>query len=191
MEKIASLLHRLDTFVQEKFDSCIFFLMRRFGWTKSTIRYMLWAIIILSVMIGTGCAFVSEGHKWSGRATFNIVYLAILIFIQWGDRMYDQEAEEDGGPSFADHIGRSHNFFKVVFSLILVSATVFLAIAWLFPATLNVKQGSISCMRADITANWVFGMSNLAVFFLAKTPPTAPPIKERLTVLVPAPQRMS
>ncbi len=191
MRSIVSGLQKLDAFVQTKFDGCVFFLMRRLGWSKSTIRYVLWAVMILAIMISIGCIFIGNGHKWSGRATVNIVQLALLILIQWGDRICDQEAEEIGERSYADRIEKGHQGWKLAFAIALVAVTVMLFIGWSHPERLNIRQELISNMRADVTANWIFFWSNLAMFYLVKTPPTAPPVKESKTVLVPAPQRLS
>ena len=190
MDRIIGTLLLIDAAIQRRFDAFIFFLMRRFGWQKSIIRYALWGVILLCALIDIYCQWIKAGCKLQWKLVWDGLWILPMIFLQWRDHKYDRAAEEKGMRSLAD--AHPLGMIRVIKALIFFCTVQWVQITglcWLLPRKGSPYMVFISKVN-DISIT-VFLLSYLSLLYLACTPPTAPPEKEKAGVLVPAPQHSS
>jgi hypothetical protein len=183
-------LSRADDLVQKAFDAFIFFLMRRFGWKKSFIRYALNALQILTVAGTAMCNW--QVAAWRSVMPFSIFIVVMLIFFQKSEYDRDRRAEERGMVSANDRVAGVIGPFKFIFWIFLVMDVLYLTRVLDYRSALAIKVTSEEEWRwVDMKKWWSsgFDLFILASYYLLRTPNVPPPLEEKAPVLVPVASR--
>jgi len=168
MKSLVAALSRLDAAVQRRFDSACFFLMRRFGTRKSTMRYGLKAMFIIGM---SGMAVDSARKGDPLIAALLTVILLVLLHLQHLTQRSDHAAEEssDGTVQPADP---PYSGFDKLFAS---SGIVFASVAT--PLRPDLALTLIGCVMASL--------AYLLMTYLAKTPMNPPAERARESALSP------
>jgi len=185
MEHVKSYFSALDAAVQGRFDRCIFFLMRIFGWKKSFIRFILWGIAITALAINTYCQWLLNGRKVGGGVVGGIALLGLLLLIQLADYVLDRYAESMKMFSSADRIDSSYGFFKLIFGSIMLQHLLIVVVLLFAASPKSGEEFLLLTLRVDAFSGLVFYFFVLATIYLKRTPPEPPPTKVELRILVP------
>jgi hypothetical protein len=171
-----------DAFVQKRFDSLCFFLMRRFGVRKSSIRYVLYGVVICAY---AGDLFIkaSYGLLSPFSAFIGAFFILILLLSQAGEARLDREAEAK--PGMASKADRSSGSLAKV-ACYLFGAFEALHFKW--PPSEYVDAGLTHGEHLFPTVcSMAFWIAYLAYLYLRKTPMNPPPEKVTETVGTPQP----
>lgn len=157
MKLLASTFSRLDAAVQRRFDSVCFFLMRRFGLRKSTIRYGLHAVAVIGIA-AIAVHFASIGQ--AALAVVISVFLLLLLILQQGTLMLDRDAEGRPGTRSAADAFRYRGRDKLYAVITIILAPIIISV---FPRHALALLGLIH-----------FDLAELLLMYLAKTPLNPP-----------------
>lgn len=188
MDQKKSLLSMLDMAIQRRFDMFIFFLMRVFGWKKSLIRFILWGIAITSLALQISCQWVLNDRKIGWDMIWGIAMLGLLLMIQLADYVFDRYAESVRMFSLADRPEPANSFFKLLFGSIVIQHLLLMPSIF-FGSVRSGVEPMPTVLKASTLFGFVFFLSVLATIYLKRTPPTPPPTKVELRVLVPVQDR--
>lgn len=169
MGPVLAFFSGFDAAVQRRFDAACFFLMRRYGIRKSTIRYVLNAVSVIGIA-GVAVHLSRIGYVGAGIAVS--VFLLMNLLAQHVDRRHDHEAESrvDGTASEADRYWISGR------SKLLSAANL--------PGCIYLIQ--IKPQHALGFTGWMcIVFANLLLAYLAKTPMNPPAERERESSLTP------
>ncbi len=177
----------LDTFVQKRFDSICFFLMRRFGIRKSVIRYTFLTTLILATaaLLFFGFFWGMRGFSWIFA---NVVMTAMFAWEQRDSKQEDETAEARPGTlSRADR--KTPPFvlgaLKVMLLYILLHHLVLIET----PSSEQRRLGwSLDQIKFYHLLDMIWGCAFLLKLYLVRTPLNPPPEKARedVTTLTPA-----
>jgi hypothetical protein len=187
MDRIIVTLLFIDAAIQRRFDAFIFFLMRRFGWQKSIIRYALWAIVIVCILVDILCIWITRGHKLRWSMVTDGLWLVWIFSIQRTSYQHDRTAEEKGVRSLTD--ARPPLLLlacKLLICIFFVWWLQLTALLWIL--TKKIDPHIVFVLKVKDLETVVCVMAFLALIYLVRTPPTAPPEKEKTRVLIPLPQ---
>ncbi len=178
-------LRWLDAFIQKRFDAVCFFLMRRFGWRKSHIRYSLYALLTTS-----SAAQYVMGFVWGRRDPISVVYtimiIALFVSVQNGHRRQDEAAEASPGTMPSTDSDMLKN--SAVFKLMLAAALVYFALRFDVPSEAQIKLGWTASQTKFVSAGALgFYLALLLLEYLIRTPMNPPAEKARDAVLGPKP----
>lgn len=179
MERLIDLALEADAAIQRQFDSCVFFLMRHFGFGKAIIRYALWSMFILTTVVSVYCDWIKNGYTLNQGVIGGALWIFPFLMIQRRDYRNDAAAEKHSMHSIGDlQHSRFLNLSKsVVFSIMLMGICITIA-KWV-TAEINTDAYLRHVeMIQDISrsfGNLVF----LSMLYLVKTPPAPPKLEIR------------
>lgn len=175
MGRIIALLSRVDAAVQRRFDSACFFLMRRFGIRKSSIRYATNALIIAAF----ACGLAAE-MRYGVASAFSIfvgsISIVIMLLAQHFAAHDDREAEARPGTVPVMDRKPDRGAWKLI-------AVIFLILT--FPEFLYVppKYAKVGLSEGQhlfpAFCDVLFWLSYLGWMYLQKTPMNPPPEEAR------------
>ena len=190
MDRIIGTLLFLDAAIQRRFDAFIFILMRRFGWQKSIIRYALWGFMVIVLLIHVYCKWIIGGHKLQWGLIYDGLWILPFTFYQRRDYQYDRASEGGIARSFADvRLLQALQTGKLLICMCLILYANFVGVCWLSSKERNPYIAFVE--KVDDVSFTFFLLIMLAILYLVRTPPAAPPEKEKAGSLVPAPQHSS
>jgi len=167
-----------DAFVQKRFDSICFFVMRRFGVRKSAIRYAINTVFVLAVaggLVARTALGITTPFDWFVGG----VFLLLLLIAQRIEVNWDREAEaKPGTASQADRGGRSSIGKPIGYFFLFVDL---LTIRYLPEEYANRGLTADQLLFPNFCqiALW---LSYLAWLYLRRTPMNPPPEKVTETV---------
>lgn len=176
MGSIVALFARIDAAIQRRFDSACFFLMRRFGWRKSVMKFALFGLAVASLLayaflaprLGPAMSFASTG------AANGACFLLVCQALSW---RCDRQAESSvSARSRADLDHPVFGLLKLLFAAAAVVALLGYADVPAAANFLGVPEGILGLMTACEVATC---LSQLAILYLLRTPMNPPPEKER------------
>ena len=182
MGPVITFFSKVDAAVQRRFDSVCFFLMRRFGVRKSSIRYALNALLITAF----GGGLMME-MRYGIASPFGIfigsLFILLLLIAQHFGVRDDREAEaKPGTASVADRNARGGLWKAIAFLFLLMTLPEFR-----YPPAAYQKAGLTGNEHVFPTlCDTIFWLAYLAWMYLQKTPMNPPP--EKVVESVGAPQ---
>ena len=192
MKAIGRFFATTDAAIQAVFDRFVFFLMRKFGWPKSIIRYALNAVTILSVV----CTAYCDWHvpSWRSNAVVNLLIVAFVLAQQRVQMSQDLQAEKRGMLSLTDAeaSGKLGQLTKILFWFFLIYDLLRVA-GIMSPMTGSAEELPVlaAWARRESVVSALLDASIIGLVYLARTPRTPPPVEQRVTELVPVPVRRS
>lgn len=182
MGLIAAFFGKLDAFIQKRFDSVCFFLMRRFGVRKSSIRYALNSLII-GAYVGDLGGRMRYGLASPAHVILGGIFVLIMLLGQHFEAKQDREAESRPGVA-----SKSDQYPSGISKAI---AGFFLALECL--AFGSVPEDFVKANLVDgqhyfpAVCSILFWIAFLSYLYLRKTPMNPPAEKVRESILAPQP----
>jgi hypothetical protein len=180
VEYVLSLLLKLDTAIQKRFDSACFFLMRNFGTKKSTIRYGLSAIGVLSWGFSIFFSVQATSSAWVGffLMWYGIRTVFTLLLLQYDASRKDAIAEHSQeAHSRAD--SEAHGAFKLIWVVLSVTAWMIASGVLVTPTFNRLVSMEAWEVRRACSSLAVFLVIRLTLEYLKKTPMNPPAKKAR------------
>lgn len=168
----------LDSFIQKRFDSVCFFLMRRFGTRKSSIRYAVNALII-----GAGIGHLAGLMRYELASPVHIFIGGLFIFAMLIYQLLavksDQQAESHPGTTHQNN-NESLGFLKfIMWFFFIYDPLTFRATPQIFIKA-NLTNGQ---HYFTATCSILVYAGFLVQLYLRKTPMNPPAEKARESVL--------
>lgn len=174
----------LDRFVQRRFDSTCFFLMRRYGVRKSMIRYALNALFITTLVVRT-LSRASYGLLTTADIVFYPILVLVLLLIQRYEVAQDRAAESR--PGTASKVDRYQELLWVWKGVGLSSIIDNVHALSHAPAEF-LKAGLVDGQhRFSSWVSVVLWTTFLLLQYLYRTPMNPPPEKEAERSVMPKP----
>lgn len=171
---IVLFLTKLDAAIQRRFDSVCFWLMSRFGIRKLSVRYVLFAVSVMSLASLLISQSVIE-HVTFGQWLFFITCCTMLLVRQYYALQDDVAAEQ--APNSRSKADAKHGNLQKLMAVIMI---VCMSLELLFPSfQLTDRDITAGPHRFPPLCGLCFSVSWLALTYLAKTPMNPPAEKER------------
>ena len=183
MGHLISFFSRIDAAVQRRFDSVCFFLMRRFGVRKSSIRYAIFTLLIVAVVCGLSTQ-MRYGVASAPRIFIDGFFILVLLLNQHFTARYDREAEAKPGTVSAADLQTGAGAWKLGLIVLLVNDLL----KFRYPPSKYVGAGLTEGQHVFPTfCDVLIWLSCFLEVYLRKTPLNPPPEKAREPVLAPQP----
>lgn len=175
-----------DTFVQKRFDSVCFYLMRKFGVRKSSIRYTLFTVMIVGLVAGfSQSAIVTK--KYAPYAIIGAIWTLLMLDMQRSAAHNDRLAERSPTAKSAEDRLTGSTVMKTWWIISMAMSTC--AILGWVPREIfgGLADAGPNVLHPIIMCHLLTTMAGLALEYLRKTPMNPPAEKARESVLAPQP----